>query len=79
MNLWLLLLFNELCGYYMFPCRAALGEGSAHPWQLTVRDTDAEIELVPAVGGEPRERSPRQKTIGVLNPLASTIDGTIPV
>ena len=60
--------------YHNNACRAALGDGSAHPWQLTVRDTDAEIELVPAVG-EPRERSPRQKTIGVLNPLASTIDG----
>ena len=68
----------RLC-YSLMIYRAALGEGAAHPWQLTVQNdsTEAKIELVPATreGTDSCEKSPSQQTIGVLNPLASVMAG----
>lgn len=75
MTIELCLLTHECCSLKL--CRAALGEGTPHPWQLTVRDSDAEVELVPVVGGTPQSQDGKahhHRTIGVLNPMASNID-----
>lgn len=77
-----LLIVLDLLQYYsLIIYRAALGEGAAHPWQLTVQNdsTEAKIELVPATreGTDSCEKSPSQQTIGVLNPLASVMAGML--